>query len=248
MFSWFASSQTGGQSAGGPDFDDAVARASAIHAATPVARYMDSRRQNELARGLYLELHKVFTAGDRKTACRDKLVAEMLQFAPLRLLTIPRPPAKDASGLRGLPGVSGELGEHVGAIVGHDAELRRHLGTPVSSVDDDALWASFWQSYWFLESFNAARIILGDVVAEGDWYRAFMHAVCVTQEHRYRCLLGLPPMFAEEHAQSIVSAYSIYTDVVVSGASDPDGEWREYCSGLNVPALEIDEGRDLAAG
>ena len=237
---WLTSAHRSQEGAAGSDFEQAVARASAIHAATPVARYIDTRRQNELARGLYLELHEIFAAGDRKTACRDKLVAEMLQFAPLRLLTIPQAPAKDASGLRSLPGISGELSAHIDAVVSGDPELRRRIASSSTPVDDDALWSSFWQSYWFLESFNAARIILGDVVADGDWYRAFMHAVCVSQEHRYRCLLGLPPMFAEVHAQAIVSAYSIYTDVVVSGADDPDGEWRDYCRGLNIPSLTVD--------
>ena len=237
---WFSSSQSRQHGAGGTDFDEAVARASAIHAATPASRYLDASRQNELARRLYLELHEIFSASDRITVCRDKLVAEMLQFAPLRVLTIPQPPAKDASGLRSLPGISGELGAHVDAIVASDAELRRRLGVAPASANGDALWSSFWQSYWFLESFNAARIILGDVVADGDWYRAFMHAACVGQEHRYRSTLGLPPMFPEEHAQPVVSAYSIYTDVVVSGAEDPDREWREYCRGLNIPSLVID--------
>ena len=237
---WFSLSQRGQHAAGGSGFEQAVEQASEIHAATPASRYISADQQNELARSLYLELHEIFTAGDRITVCRDKLVAEMLQYAPLRVLTIPERPANDASGLRRQPGISGELCAHIDAVVAGDPELRRRLDAASSNAGDDALWSTFWQSYWFLESFNAARIILGDTDADSDWYPAFMHAACVAQEHRYRCLLGLPPMFSAEHAQAVVSAYSIYTDVVVSGAEDPDREWREYCAGLNLPSIVLD--------
>lgn len=220
------------------DFEAAVARASAIHGESPIAQFVDEGRRNELARSLYLELHGIFDANDRVSACRDKLVPAMLSFAPLRVVTLAAPPSPDPSGLRGLPGISGELNAHLDKILQHDLELRRRIEASGPPADRELkVQGCFWEAKWFLESFNAARLIVGDTVADRDWYRPFMHAACVNQEHLYRRMLDLPPLFDEELAQSVVSAYSIYTDVIVAGAPDPDLEWRQYCEELQIPEL-----------
>ena len=223
------------------DFDDAVAKASAIHGETPIRRLFEKAKQSELSRALYLELHEIFAADEPKTLCRDKLVQQMLLYAPLRLLTLPPAPDSDPSGLRDMPGISGELHRHSKNILEQDIGLRRRVDADAASTEEAsqsaALERSFWRAHWFVESFNAARSIIEGPPLSNDWYRPFLHAVCVNQEHLYRRMLELPPVFDEDVAQAVVSAYSIYTDVVVSGADDPDREWREYCATLQLPAL-----------
>ena len=58
--------------------------------------------------------------------------------------------------------------------------------------------ANLWQSYWFLETFNAARVELGDYKDEQDWFMPFKHAACANYEHTYRREVELPPAFDED--------------------------------------------------
>lgn len=228
------------------DFDAAVERASALHSEMPISRHIDAAEQDKLARELFLELHQVFDAQDRVTVCRDKLVNEMLRFAPFRVVTLDPPAAAEASSQSGLPGLSGELRRYTDDILRHDLDFKRRVDAGGAAVDSESVQAGvqrcFWQSCWFVEAFNAARRIIGDTVEEGDWYLPFMHATCVNQEHLYRRMLDLPPLFDASVAQTVVSAYSIYTDIVVAGAKDPDREWREYCAGLDMPASAFQSG------
>lgn len=243
-FAWlkrvFSSRPRAEEGAAVADIDVAVAKASEIHGKTPIRQLFDPTEENELSRALFLELHEIFSADEPKTLCRDKLVRRMLRYAPLRLMTLPPLPEADASGLRGMPGISGDMHRHIDDILEQDIELRRILDAEEASGDrppTKALQRCFWRNHWFVESINAARTVIEDSPLENDWYRPFMHAACVNQEHLFRRMLNLPPVFDEDVAQAVVSAYSIYTDVVVSGADDPDREWREYCATLNLPQL-----------
>ncbi len=233
-----------------------VARASEIYSAIPLSSFIDADTQNALARRLYLDLNQICNAGDPKTVCREKLARSMLRFAPFQVVMIPPPPTEDSSGLRDLPGITGQLQPRLGDLIRTDTDLRTQLeaarsdladaagrrAPPTSAADAEQTWPvvqkSYWEAFWFLESFNAARLALGDSGGVADWYRPFMHAACVNQEHIYRCELDLPPAFDADVAQVVVTAFSIYTDVVVSGAEDPDREWQAYCAEVGVPILD----------
>ena len=218
-----------------------VHNASEIYGRTPLRDLIDEETGDALSRELYLELHELCNAGEPITVCRDKLVPTMLEFASLQVLMIPPAPEEDRSGLRSQPGVTGELQAHLVKLFDTDAGLRALLPCTAEDASPDnllrALEKAYWRTYWYLESFNAARLELEDrhdSHGRHDWYRPFMHAACANQEHVYRIRLGLPPAFEEDRAKDLATAYSIYTDIVVSGAEDPDQEWRDYCSGSGV--------------
>lgn len=223
-----------------------MVKASEVYAETPLDGLIDFDVQKALARELYLELNEICNATDPKAICREKLVRSMLSFAPLQVLMIPPPPSADESGLRELPGITGELRTRLDEIIrcGVFPHTDDQMELPVEA--DDSGWSvlqgAYWKAYWYLETFNAVRIELGDTIPSADWYRPFMHAVCVNQEHLYRQELNLPPAFDEDVAQTIVTAFSIYTDVVVSGATDPDREWQDYCSGMGLSPISNERG------
>lgn len=218
-----------------------VSSASEIYSRTPLSELIDAPTQSALSRQLYLDLNDVCNASAPIARCRDKLVETMLSFAPFQVVMIPPPPATDDSGLRDLPGITGELRPRIDELIETDTDLRTEIGARESDDGPDsvhqALRRSYWETYWFLESFNAVRIRLGDMPDRGDWYRPFMHAACVHQEDIFRRELELPPAFDEDVAQIVVTAFSIYTDVVVSGAEDPDREWHDYCEKTGVPVI-----------
>jgi len=227
-----------------PVLKASVSCAAEIYGQTPLAELIDEQTQSALSRRLYLDLSEICNAREPRTRCRDKLVETMLRFAPFQVVMIPPPPTTDDSGLRELPGITGELQPRIEDLIEADTDLRTELEAYTEDQDTDAtrhaLRRSYWESYWFLESFNAARIQLGDTLDPGDWYRPFMHAACVTQEDLFRRELDLPPAFEADIAQVVVTAFSIYTDVVVSGADDPEREWHQYCETAGVPVMSAD--------
>jgi len=228
-----------------PDLRHTVEEASKIESGLPLRDYVDENRRRALARQLFLELNGIFGALDPRTACRDRLVRTMLEFARLQVLYIPAAPAPDPSGLRGTPGVTGELSDRLDDLLRRNTDLRTALeGDELAELDPQAarrvLREQYWTTRWFLEAYEAARRRLGDTGGANDWYAPFLHAACAYQEHLFRRDLELPPAFPGSRPAETATAYSIYTDVVVSGAADPDREWRDYVrdSGLELPPVE----------
>lgn len=216
-----------------------VEMSSKIYDGIPLRNFIGDDRKNALARELYLDINQICNAFDPVAACREKLATTMIKFASYQVLIIPSPPEADPSELRSQPGISGELTEHLVQIAENNYELRSELYGTTEAPTFDGIWESvqraYWQTYWFLETFNAARVELGDCKDERDWFKPYMHAACANYEHIYRREIGLPPVFDENLASVAPTAYSIYTDIVLSGAEDPDREWRNYYQDSNIP-------------
>ena len=215
-----------------------------IYEQTPLRDLISEVERSDLARDLFLEINRICNASDANAACRESLAATMLKFAQYQVLVIPPSPDDDVSGLRAQPGITGELKGHMVELASRAENLRTDLFGMTGQPTFDNVWEHvqvlYWKQYWRLETINAVRIEIGDRIDSGDWYRPFMHAACVSAEHVYRHTLELPPAFDEDIAKPVSTAYSIYTDIVVSGASDPDGEWRDYHKDSNIPVPHFD--------
>ena len=222
----------------------AVQKSAQIFEDTPLRDLISEAEREQLARELYLEINRICNANDPGAACRESLAETMLKFARYQVLVIPPHPEADPSGLREQPGISGELTGHLVELARRAENLRTDLFGMSGEPTFDNVWeqiqALYWKTYWRLETINATRIELGDHVLNNDWYMPFMHAACVSAEHVYRHMLELPPAFEEEIAKPVSTAYSIYTDIVVSGAADPDSEWRDYYKDSNIPVPHFD--------
>ena len=243
MFKWL-SNLIGGQSAVDSRRDNpglvATAKKSAdIYDALPLNQFIDHEQSDLLARQIYIEIDTVCNARDPAAAIREKLAVTMLRFAVYQVLTIPPAPEADSSGLRNCAGISGELRPHITLLARKNIALRSDLHETEHFSDSSDLWrvvqTQYWTACWLLETLNAARKELGDVAKNKDWYRPFMHAACANQENLYRVDLDLPSAFDESIARDAPAAYSIFTDIVVSGAKDPMAEWREYHPGTAIP-------------
>ena len=243
MFEWI-SKLFGGQSAVEARRDNPVLAATArksaeIYDYLPLSQFIDRETSDRLARQFYIEIDTVCNANDPLTAIREKLAVTMLRFAVYQVLVIPPEPQPDPSGLRACAGISGELTPHIAALARKNIALRSDLHESEYFADDADLWTlvqtQYWTTCWLLETLNAVRQELGDVTKKNDWYRPFMHAACANQENLYRVDLDLPSAFDESIARDAPAAYSIFTDIVVSGAKDPIAEWRDYHPGTKIP-------------
>ena len=219
----------------------AVAKSSAIYNQIPLKDFVDETSRAELARQMYLEINEVCNARDPVTACREKLCVTMLDLAMYQVLIIPPEPEDDVTGLRGEPGISGELKAHLHKLSRTNDELHALLSASGVPLTRDSVWdvlqRCYWATFWLLESINAVRMEVGDYDESDDWYRPFMHAAAANSEHLYRRNLDMPSCFDEDVAEIAPTAYSIFTDIVLSGAKNPGLEWREYYKDSNVPFM-----------
>lgn len=243
MFKWI-SRLIGAQSAvearrDNPVLAATVRKSAEIYDYLPLNQFIDRESSDQLARQIYIEIDTVCNAHEPLTAIREKLAVTMLRFAIYQVLMIPSEPEPDASGLRPCAGISGELTPHIAALARKNIGLRSELHNSERFVEGADLWplvqTQYWKTCWFLETLNAARKELGDVAKKNDWYRPFMHAACANQENLYRVDLDLPSAFDDSIARDAPAAYSIFTDIIVSGAEDPMAEWREYHRDTLIP-------------
>ena len=217
---------------------------SKIYDGIPLRNFIEDDARDVLARELFLEINEICNAFDPVAACREKLATMMIRFASLQVLVIPPPPEADPSDLRSQPGITGELTEYLVQIAENSFELRSALFGATDAPTFDSIWESvqqsYWQAYWFLETFNAARVELGDYIDVRDWFMPFKHAACANHEHIYRREIELPSAFDEDMASIAPNAYSIFTDIVLSGTEDPDLEWRAYYKDSKIPIPNFD--------
>ena len=221
-----------------------VHQASLIYDRIPLRDYIDEETRAGLSRLLFLELNSICNAADPVVDCRERLTAMMLRFAPYQVLLIPPAPEQDPSGLRGQPGISGELAAQLLVAVQKNDEVRNEVYEATASRSLEAVTATvrrfYWQHYWYLEAFNAARLGLHDVAKDGDWFKAFMHAACASQEHKLRWEMEIPTAFDDEVAGRAAAAYSLFADIVLSGEENPQAAWHDYHRQVELPTPSSD--------
>lgn len=217
----------------------AVRRSAEIYQNLPLQQFIDNGTADRLARQIYLELNAVCNAVNPLMAGREKLAEAMHRFALYQVLMLVQGPAEDSSELRGLPGISGELKPQLAVLAQKNITLRSELHNSEYFNGGADLWLTvqteYWINAWKLETHNAARIEMNDLNHNDDWYRAFLHAACAHQEHLYRIDLNWSSAFDEAIARMAPAAYSIFTDIVVSGAGNPLAEWHEYHGDTRIP-------------
>jgi len=216
-----------------------VAKSAEIYERLHLSQFIDADSSDHLARQFFVEIDTVCNAAEPLPAIRGKLAEAMLRFALYQTLMIGSEFDEDPAELRDCAGISGELAEYTDRLARKNIGLRADMHESENYTDDGDVWSivttEFWTSYWFLETLNAARKALDDVVTDDDWYRPFMHAACANQESLYRIDLDLPPAFDPDIAHDAAAAYSIFADIVISGAGDPLAEWRDYHAGTPIP-------------
>ena len=222
-----------------PALEAKVRESAKVYERIPLREFISDERRSELARELYLEVNRICNSKQPAAVCREKYAAVMLEMASYQVLMIQPSPHEDPSGLREQPGITGELSAYLIDLFKKNDDLRAakfDKAEMKGKADHQKLVQRlYWESYWLLGTLNAARIELGDSIVDGDWSEAFLHAACVNAEHVYRRDLELPPAFEANIARKASTAYSMFTDIVMSGTKDPAAEWREYYKGSGIP-------------
>lgn len=199
-----------------------------------IGRHSSRKFKEEIAQRLLQDLCEILGSGDRVLANREKLATYTLVMAKYQVLVLPPEgdPEPEITGLRGLPGISGELRAHLDSIAGKDEEIRNlRYGIPVQGPD--ALYTACLLSYWRAgigaNVFDHTRRALGDfhTLDERDWYRPFLASMCAWHEHQFRLAIGLPDVLAEQDESGEMAGlkHSTFLNIVMSGAQHPGLEW-----------------------
>lgn len=216
-----------------------VQESALIYDRLPLRNFISEERRAELGRDLYLEINRICNCRQPIVMCREKYAAAMLETASFQVLMIPAAPEKDEFSLRDKPGITGELNSLLVELFKKNDQLRTAMFGE-DGIDEYAdywqlLQRLYWESVWRVETLNVARNELGDAVAAECWHEMFLHAACVNAEHGYRWELEMPSAFEVSISKKASNAYSMFTDIVMSGAEDPAAEWRECYQDSGIP-------------
>ncbi len=186
------------------------------------------------------EVAKVATSSDPRMANRERLVSCVIELAQFQVLIIDPLPAEDPTGLRGQPGITGELKAHLQVLVEKDKGLREFMHAFSTPNNADDVWSPVMGRYRIAFAWTHVhqmlRFAFDDVNhAEGkDWFKPFVAAECAWQEYQYRELLGMPSALevGETEAWKNALKMSFFSQCVLEGARFPDLKWRERADGM----------------
>ena len=201
--------------------------------ALPLKDYFDEESRNITSRAMLDAVYEIIHSQDQMAAVRAKLTSVVLGQASYLVLILPPMPEPDASGMRGHPGVTGELRAHLlEAAPTHDnIKGILHGATWPATFENvfNAVSMLYWREFWWCAVMNALRVELGDYnkVNGRDWYKPFLYTQCVMAEDSYRREIGMPSAFPGPYDPLSAVCYSTFRNGVLSGAKYPDLAWRE---------------------
>ena len=202
-----------------------------------IGKYASQKFREELAERMIREVGEVAAAQDPIAANREKLCAAVLEMAKYQVLILS--PAtendEDVTGLRGKPGVTGELKTHLTAIAKHCPAIRDlawSLDNPSEQDLYEACLFKYWGAWFTANVFQCTRVALGDSHPSPakDWYRPFVAAMCAWEESNYRQAIDLPDVLTAQGDFGSMAAlkYSTFLNIVLRGAKYPNLEWEQH--------------------
>jgi hypothetical protein len=216
-----------------PVLKAAVLRSSELWNSAGYDRVFNEETKNALSEQLWIRLQDIIRDANPVMKCRQALCDAVLELSNYQVLVLPPPPELDTTGLRGTQGITGELKPRLLEISEKNETLRELVygafpGKPTYEEVWNLVAGLHWRNAWWTETINAARNALGDcnAVQDRDWYRPFLHAMCVFAEDTYRKDIGMPPAIPGDGFPAPL-VYSSLLQAVLRGDRYPDLSWRE---------------------
>ena len=157
-------------------------------------------------------------------ACREALAEYTLLFAQLQVLCL-KESEKAAQFYSDNPYVSGQLWRHVREAADHSDELARIKWETPDLTDEDLIDVANTRCallLYYANGLNMVRMELGDMSEEKDWFRPFVEACLVNEEHLMREQLDLPTIIPGPLGSLV---YATFLNYVVDGEQHPFFAW-----------------------
>jgi hypothetical protein len=195
--------------------------------------------KEELAGDILKVVTEVVLADNQIMVNRVKLADAVVMTAKFQVLVMPSEieSEEEVTGLRGKPGITGQLKAQIREIAEKDETIKRLAWSLDNPTDKDIYEACLFQ-YWTYglsaQVHQMLRLQLNDYHQDPqkDWYRPFMEAMCAWEEHNFREAIGLPGILAEqdEYGSNAALKYSTFINMVLDGSKYPNFEFQEYYS------------------
>ena len=185
-----------------------------------------SDKMKKPAQELAEDILNIINSDNQILAMRQKYAEAILVYARWQVLVNDKI-EKDPNNLVGLPGITGELREHLVKIGEVDSLIKEDLHGLKDVPDKLTLKYMkeyvrgrylFW--YWRQTVFNTLRVGLKDVNQnpKKDWEKHFFYSVCVCHEYDFRYEINLKENI--DFPQKLMN--STFLDIVLSGEKYPD--------------------------
>ena len=158
-------------------------------------------------------------------ACREALAEYTLLLTQLHVHCL-KEFEKAEQHYKNNPYISGQVWRHIRESSDHHEELAQWKSDSPELTDEDLIANANVRSALYLyyaNGMNIVRLALGDCT-ERNWYRPFVEACLVNDEHQVREKLGLPVL-----VPGIIGSleYSVFLNFVISGEPDPFSAWQQ---------------------
>lgn len=194
-----------------------------------IIKVSDETKSN-IKEGLMMEAFRLIGSDSPIMNNRQLLVPAVINMAAFQVLILPSSTENEpeVTGLRGRPGISGELKASILDIARKDSYISS-LFANHQDLTRDIVYDSCLGYYWGVSIrtnfFQSLRITFDDYFdnPDRDWFRPFVEAMCAYKEAHYRELLSMPDILDEQSGLAPCAAlkYSTFADIILSGERDP---------------------------
>ena len=200
-----------------------------------LGKYANKETKETIAAQLINSVSKIIASPNPIMANREHLVTATLAFANFQVLIMDET-SEDRGGLRGKPGITGQLKPRLAELAKTDRDLRNiafELGENLTQTDlTDAFVLDYWRAALDMGVYNAMRLALGDrpVNLDVDLVPPFCRINVRVERVQYRKQLGMPDVLAEhdDYRDMASLKHSTYVDFVLKGARFPNLEFEEH--------------------
>jgi hypothetical protein len=174
---------------------------------------------------LFTQFSAIEASPDPRMTLRERLAEYVLLFAQLQMLCLTED-EKAEHIFKDSPYISGKIHHHIVQAAEHVEEAAQFVWGQDSKATAEELM-NFANTrtavmLFYANGLNLVRISAGDTDAAKDWFKPFVEAMVVWQEHVLRMELGLPALLSDPLEGFI---YGTFLDYVLDGDANPFFSW-----------------------
>ena len=123
-----------------PNFQAVVRVSAQALEESPLKSHMSADWLERQSANLNYFILQILGSKNPVLACREALVGATYQFARYQVIVLPPEPEEDITGLRGQPGITGGIKEHLLKLAAIDDELKVEISAFAGSPNQDEVW------------------------------------------------------------------------------------------------------------
>lgn len=186
--------------------------------------HFSQENKDRLIGDFYAKVVAIGQAENPAIACREMLAEYVLAFCGLAVLCLKEDEKADQF-YADNPYISGSIWRHIErAVENNDEMAQTKWANPDFIAADMVAYANTRSALmlYYANGLNMVRMELRDRDSQKDWFRPFVEAMMIWEEHTQREKLDLPLL-----VPGVIGAlpYSVFLNLVTDGVRQPFYEW-----------------------